>query len=132
MLKTREASCTCGQLKLVAKGDPLRVSICHCFACQTRTGSTYGVQARFKATQITITGKTTEYVRIGDEGSKITYSFCPSCGSTLFYKNDQLEGSIVIPIGAFKDPTFPKPETSIYEERRHHWVLLPEGMDHLD
>ncbi len=41
------ASCSCGQLTLVARGDPIRVSMCHCLACRRRTGSTYGAQARF-------------------------------------------------------------------------------------
>ncbi len=39
-------SCSCGQRTLVARGDPIRVSMCHCFACQRRSGSTYGAQAR--------------------------------------------------------------------------------------
>jgi hypothetical protein len=30
----------------------VRVSICHCFACQKRTGSAFGYQARFPREQI--------------------------------------------------------------------------------
>lgn len=26
---------------------PVRIGICHCFECQRRTGSVFGVQARF-------------------------------------------------------------------------------------
>jgi hypothetical protein len=43
----REGSCSCGQLRVTVSGEPVRVSICHCFACQQRTGSSYGYQARF-------------------------------------------------------------------------------------
>lgn len=41
------ASCNCGQLSLSVSGDPIRVSVCHCNACQKRTGSAFGVQARY-------------------------------------------------------------------------------------
>jgi hypothetical protein len=40
----REASCSCGQLRLVAHDEPVLVTMCHCFACQRRTGSAF----RFK------------------------------------------------------------------------------------
>jgi hypothetical protein len=48
------ASCSCGRLTLVARGDPIRVSMCRCLACQRRTGSTCGAQARFSSGDVTI------------------------------------------------------------------------------
>ena len=122
----------CGQLQLSVEGEPERVSICHCFACQARTGSSYGTQATFDAEQVVASGDLTEYVRIGDAGSKITYSFCPTCGSTVFYQIDQLTGKTIVPIGGFKDPQFSAPTSSIYEARKHHWVQLPADIRHFD
>ena len=29
--------------------------------------------------------------------------------------------------GAFADPSFPPPEDSVYDSRRHSWVQLPPG-----
>jgi DNA topoisomerase IB len=43
----RHASCSCGQLAVVTRAEPIRISICHCLACQRRTGSVFGTQARF-------------------------------------------------------------------------------------
>ncbi len=43
----REAQCSCGQVKLVVDGEPVRIAVCHCYSCQLRTGSALGVQARF-------------------------------------------------------------------------------------
>jgi hypothetical protein len=39
----RKASCVCGQLSLAVDGDPVRIAICHCHACQQRTGSVFGM-----------------------------------------------------------------------------------------
>lgn len=127
---TRSASCSCGQLNLVTEGEPKGVSMCHCFACQARTGSTYGVQATFPSAAVQIQGQATEYVRIGDEGTSIRFYFCPQCGATLYYLLGDYPLTI-IPVGAFADPQFPAPSFSVYEERKHAWVLLPDGMEHM-
>jgi hypothetical protein len=127
----RIASCSCGQLQARVTTEPVRVSVCHCLACQRRTGSVFGAQARFDASSVTVTGRATEYVRVGDEGSRATFGFCPDCGSTVFYTNEGLEGSIAIPVGAFADPTFPSPAFSVYEERMHAWVSMPPGVERM-
>lgn len=127
----RTASCSCGQLQAQVTSDPIRVSVCHCLACQRRTGSVFGAQARFASSSVTITGATKEYVRVGYEGSRATFRFCPECGSTVFYTAEGLEGSISIPVGAFADLKFPSPTFSVYEERMHSWVSMPPGVEHM-
>lgn len=131
-MNSRLASCSCGQLTARCSADPLRVSICHCLACQRRTGSVFGVQARFATQAVAIEGRSTVYARTGDEGGVAHFHFCPDCGATVFYRLDALPGQIGIPVGAFGDPGFPPPAVSVYEERMHGWVALPEGMEHYD
>jgi hypothetical protein len=131
-MKTRIASCSCGQLTLTARGEPVRISICHCLACQRRTGSVFGAQSRFPLDAVEITGQSRIYVRIGDEGNEITHHFCPDCGSTLHYAVAGFDdGRIAIPVGAFADPGFPPPTISVYEDRRHAWLGLPADIEHL-
>jgi len=129
-MTTRIASCSCGQLQAHTTGEPVRVSVCHCLACQRRTGSVFGAQARFPREAVKIVGTGTEFVRIGDAGTKATFRFCPTCGATVYYT---LEGAdvIAVPVGAFADPGFPAPNFSVYEERMHSWVSMPEDMDHM-
>jgi len=122
----RTASCSCGQLKIDCDGEPVRVSMCHCFACQRRTGSAFSVQARFPSDKVTPQGRAHEYVRIGDEGGRATFRFCPTCGATVYYELDTTPGFIAVPVGAFADPTFPPPRTSVYGVRRHPWTAMPE------
>ncbi|MGH9448738.1 MAG: GFA family protein, partial [Terriglobia bacterium] len=124
-MKTRVASCSCGQLQARVTAEPLRVGVCHCLACQQRTGSIFAAQARFPSAAVTVTGKSTEYIRIGDEGSHATFHFCPTCGATVFCTSDAMEGTVAIPVGAFADPQFPSPAVSVYEERMHPWVSMP-------
>lgn len=130
-MPNRLASCSCGQLTAEVKGEPVRVSICHCLACQRRTGSVFGEQARFPRENVAISGVSTEYVRVRDEGSKARFHFCPSCGSTVYYEAEGLEAFVAIPVGAFADPSFPSPRVSVYESRKHPWVVLPPDAEHI-
>ncbi len=126
---TREASCSCGRLRAVVDGDPVRVSVCNCLACQRRTGSPFGEQARFSADQVRLMGEASEYVRRADEdGEARTFRFCPACGATVSYTFGGLTDVVVIPVGAFADPGFPAPTRWIYDERRHPWVTPPAGV----
>jgi hypothetical protein len=129
-MATRRASCSCGQLTVEVEGDPVRVSICHCLACQRRTGSVFGMQARWPREQVRIEGDATEYVRISDEGGEErSFFFCPRCGATVYYWIDSER--IAVPVGAFADPSFPAPRVSVWEERMHPWVGLPDGIEHI-
>jgi hypothetical protein len=127
------AECRCGQLKAACEGEPVRVSVCHCLACQRRTGSAFAVQARWPSEHVTVTGQAKTFERVGDEGSRVTYRFCPDCGSTVVYELDAMPGLIAVPVGAFADPSFPPPSFSVYEERKHPWtVVLGDGVEHMD
>ncbi len=130
-MTTRIASCSCGQLQAEVTGPPLRVSVCHCDACQRRTGSVFGAQARFDRDTVTIKGHGTEFVRVGSEGGTCRFTFCPACGATVYYVADDRQQHIAIPVGAFADPAFPPPTVSVYEECMHSWVGLPKDIEHI-
>ena len=104
----------------------MRVSICHCLNCQRRTGSAFGVQARFAREQVTFSGAATEFVNAGDSGGRATFRFCPTCGATVFWEAEALPGFVTVAVGAFADPGFMTPTVSVYEERRHAWAIAPD------
>jgi hypothetical protein len=124
----RQAACSCGQLRVEVDGEPVRVSVCHCLACQRRTGTVFGAQARFVEEDVRIEGRHTDYTRISDDGEARTFSFCPECGATVFFGLDSAPGFIAVPVGAFADPGFPPPVRSIYESRKHSWVVMPDSI----
>jgi hypothetical protein len=120
-----EAACSCGQLRVRVDGEPVRLSVCHCLSCQRRTGSAFAVQARFRVDDAQIEGEYKESVRRSDKGHLVTFSFCPSCGGTVFFKADYAPDIVAVPVGTFADPSFPAPTVSVWEKRRHDWVDLP-------
>jgi hypothetical protein len=129
----RTASCRCGQLTATCEGEPVRVSVCHCLACQQRTGSIFATQARWPADKVTTEGRSKSWTRTADSGHTITYRFCPDCGSTVHYSGGNFDDLIAIPVGAFADPHFPPPQFSVWERRKHEWVeILGEHVEHSD
>lgn len=130
-MSTRTASCSCGQLRIEVQGTP-GVGICHCLACQRRTGSVFAALAAFKP-PYKVSGTATEYIRTGDQGSRFSFRFCPVCGTTLYHTEAGHEQSFVlVAVGAFADPDFPPPQDSVYDSRRHAWVQLPAGIKSYD
>ena len=124
---SRTASCSCGQLCVQVEGEPRGVGVCHCLACQRRTGSVFAALASFTA-PFKVIGKATEYFRVGDQGAQFLFRFCPVCGTTVFHTEVGYDKSVSVAVGAFAYPQFPAPKVSVYDCRRHPWVVLPENI----
>jgi hypothetical protein len=138
-IKTRTASCSCGQLSATCVGpDPKRVSLCPCNMCQRQSGSAFAIQARFPKEQVTIKGKSTswrfpiagaepvDFTNCAEAGAE--FHFCPVCGSTVYYTSDADDARIGIKIGTFADPTFPPPKITGHIKYRHPWTMDLEGL----
>lgn len=119
---TRSGSCACGALRVTCAGEPKTVSLCHCPACQKRTGSAYGVAAFYDRGDVRVEGAARRYTRPSDSGHPVTFHFCPVCGSTVFWEPQRLPALVAVGVGAFADPGFPAPTQAVNERYRHPWV----------
>ena len=126
----RLAQCHCGSLRAITSGEPLLVAICHCKACQRRTGALAASVADFARAQVTIEGDTKVFDRDGQSGRKVRFYFCPNCGTSLYWEADARPDAYILAAGTFADPNFPPPSVSIFEESKHIWMQLPDGMKH--
>jgi hypothetical protein len=82
-------------------------------------------QARFPREQVTVAGKSTAWTRKAESGNTLTFHFCPTCGSTVYWENTGFPGHVAVAIGGFADPNFPAPTIGVWEEQRHPWLALP-------
>ena len=124
-MSTRTARCCCGALSARADGEPAVVSLCNCIECQRRTGSPFGVGAYYDAAQVSLSGPSRVHER-SVEGRKLSFHFCPDCGSTVYWQTANHPGRYGIAVGAFADPHFPAPQRSVFERSRHDWAELPD------
>lgn len=124
---TRLAACHCGQLSLACEGEPRKVSQCHCLDCQRRTGSLFSIAAFFDRSAVTASGEAGAFTRESASGFPVTFRFCPTCGSNLWWEPARMPDRVGVAVGAFADPNFPPPEQSVWNQDRHAWIANFEG-----
>ena len=127
-MSPRAAQCHCGSVRLRCEGEPAKVSMCCCVECQRRTGSAFSVAVFFGRDQVSVEGETRAYTRGSASGFDVTFHFCPTCGSNLYWLPERMPERIGVAIGAFGDPDFPGPEQVVWARDRMAWAPLPEGV----
>ena len=126
----RTASCQCGAFRVTVTGEPDVINICHCGACQRRTGAPFSCNAYFRKANVRLDGEYRIYVRDCPEGRGLRNHFCPACGTTVCWTLDLRPEHYGVAVGAFNDPAFPPPTYSVWEQSRLAWTILPEGLAH--
>ena len=122
----RLATCSCGKLTVSCAGEPTKVSLCHCRECQKRTGSSYGIAAFFRRSDLEVRGENRLFTRQADSGFEVAFHFCPQCGSTVYWEPRRMPDLIAVAVGAFADPSFPRPSQQVYQETCHPWVSVAD------
>src|SRR5262245_24621641 len=124
----RTARCQCGAFQVITSGQPNFVNICHCQACQRRTGAPWAGNAYWPKANVRLEGSHKIFTRISDAGRKFNNHFCPDCGSTVCW-TVELDANIYgVAPGAFNDPSFPAPSVSIWEKSMYPWAIPPAGV----
>ena len=108
--------CLCGAVRLVARGEPLRVGICHCLDCRKHHGAAFFAAAIFPHTAVTVTGDTQHFRN---------RHFCPRCGSSVFARSDD---EVEVHLGALDEPNRFVPTYESWTIRRESWLPPFSGM----
>ena len=102
--------CLCGNVRIIATGEPYRVGICHCLDCRKHHGALFHASAIFPEDAVAIEGETREY-----SGRH----FCPRCGSSVFGRSgDEVE----VNLGALDAPNRFRPTYELWAVRRESWL----------
>jgi hypothetical protein len=102
--------CLCGEVRLVATGEPYRVGICHCLDCRKHHGALFFVAAIFPENAVTVEGETRDF-----RGR----NFCLHCGSSVFARyGDEIE----VHLGALDAPDQFTPTYECWTIRRESWL----------
>lgn len=124
-----QASCQCGSLTAIVADEAEAMTVmCHCLDCQRRTGSPFGTISYFANDAVSLAGEAREFTRPTDAGNTLTTGFCPTCGSTVYARASRMPEITGVPVGAFADPHRAAPIRSVYEQSKHTWVPMPQGV----
>jgi hypothetical protein len=102
--------CLCGDVRIVAFGQPYRVGLCHCLDCRKHHGALFHASAVFPQEAVTVEGTTGNYAG---------RHFCPRCGSSVFARSgDEVE----VNLGALDAPDQLTPTYENWMVRREAWL----------
>jgi hypothetical protein len=77
-----------------------------------------------------ISGNQKEFTRDAASGGKVHTYFCPHCGSTVYWKADNLPSLIGVAVGALAAPSCTAPVRSVFEQSKHYWVQIDGAVEH--
>jgi hypothetical protein len=115
-MSERTANCACGAIGLTARGEPVRISTCHCGGCKRRTGSAFSLNATWPADQVAVRGEWRTYERRNEEGQWVREHHCPTCGTRVHYELEVRPGMVSVPIGLFMDADFAPATIELYRD----------------
>lgn len=108
---SRTGGCLCGKVRYRARGEPLRVGLCHCADCRKESGSSFVTFAVWPTEAFTSSGELKVFNGRG---------FCPACGSRLFNPGER---ETEIRIGSLDNaPNNLRPEYELWIVRRETWL----------
>jgi hypothetical protein len=112
--------CHCGAVRYEVEGEPVHHAICHCGDCRASAGAPMVAWLAVKDEQFRIiAGEVATYT--GATGSE--RSFCPSCGTGLFFRNAQfLPGLVDIQSATLDDSAEVAPGAQIQCAERLPWM----------
>ncbi len=102
MNRVQTGGCACGGVRYEVEGPLRDVYNCHCERCRRITGHHMAATAAAPA-QLTLEAEAT--LAWYHPVPTVHYGFCNSCGSTLFWKADELPDKLCIAAGTLDQPT---------------------------
>ncbi len=117
---THQGGCHCGAVRYEVAGEPQHVALCHCSDCRKSSGAPMVAWAAFAEEQFKLVEG--EPVTFNSSGAAMR-SFCPKCGSGLYYRNAEfLPGIVDIQSATLDDPEALPPGAHIQTAERIGWM----------
>lgn len=123
---THQGGCHCGAVRYEVSGEPQHVALCHCSDCRKSSGAPMVAWAAFAEDQFKLLGSAP--VTFNSSGSAMR-SFCPKCGTGLYYRNAEfLPGIVDIQSATLDDPDALPPCAHIQTAERLGWMASAHGL----
>jgi hypothetical protein len=132
--KLQEGGCACGAVRYRVKNSPFRTSVCHCKACQRRTGSAFGVGIYFRDEDFELLrGELKPYSFRSDESGRwLRMEFCTHCGTTVTWTAEVFPGGRGVAGGTFDDTRWLKIDRHVWTRSAHHWMAFPADVERFE
>jgi hypothetical protein len=117
---TLTGHCHCGAISYEVSGTPQHVALCHCKDCRKSAGAPMVAWAAFAEAELKVVrGQPKAFNSSGETWR----SFCPDCGTGLFYRNQTfLPGIVDIQSATLDNPDALPAGAHIQTAERIQWM----------
>lgn len=114
-----KGQCHCGAVRYEMPVETRHSAICHCSDCRRHAGAPMVAWGLVGKDQLKVEGETKEYAS-SENGRR---HFCPHCGTSLFYTNEQIfPGLIDVQVATLDDPDEIAPNMQVQAAERVGWL----------
>ena len=122
--------CHCGAIRYEVTGTPQHVALCHCGDCRKSSGAPMVAWAAFAEGELKMLKG--EPKTFNSSGTAMR-SFCPDCGSGLFYRNAEfLPGIVDIQSATLDNPEALPAGAHIQTAERIGWMETAHELPHFE
>jgi hypothetical protein len=115
-----QGGCHCGAVRYDVSGEPQHVVLCHCGDCRKSAGAPSVAWAAFDEGEFRVTQG--EARTFNSSGASMR-SFCPTCGTGLYFRNaEHLPGIVDIQLATLDDPDAIAVQCHIQTAERINWM----------
>jgi hypothetical protein len=125
MNKSYAGGCACGAIRYEVSAEPVLMSDCQCRQCQRDSGTGHGSHVTFVGAPVKVTGEATLWTVVGENGTRKSRAFCPTCGSPVYLTLPDMPDIFVASAASLDDPARYTPQMVMWTAAGHPW-------DHLD
>lgn len=123
---SHQGGCQCGTVRYEVSGEPQHAVLCHCSDCRKSAGAPAVAWAAFAEEDFRLTqGEATTF---NSSGASMR-SFCPKCGTGVYFRNaEHLPGIVDIQLATLDDPDAIPVQCHIQTAERIGWMAEAHGL----
>ena len=105
---------------------------CRCRQCQRDSGTGHGSHLTFSRVPVAITGEATQWTVVGENGTRKSRGFCPTCGAPVFIAFPDMPHVFVVSAASLDDPSRFRPEMVMWTGAGQVWDPLDPAVPKFD
>jgi hypothetical protein len=124
--------CACGAIRYEVSAEPMMMNECQCRQCQRDSGTGHGSHLTFAGAPVKVTGEATLWETVGENGTRKSRAFCPTCGAPVYLTLPDMPEIFVASAASLDDPGRYQPQLVMWTAAGHAWDRVDPGLAKFD
>ena len=120
-----QGGCFCGAVRYEADGEPFNSTLCHCSDCRKSSGAPAVAWFSVRRAELRWTTQPPFMFRSSAHALR---GFCPSCGASLVFEDEEWPDEVDITTASLDDPDQMPPRDHTFVRSRLRWMDLHDGL----